>query len=385
MSRGRYLMLWTILVHLAGLALSYLYGETIPAWIERKLPGRAGFVHHIAFWLYSRPITLLPRSVQPAFLHHPGLAWLSIAVFIQLCYLLRYLRHRAEKRDLGAPYPGNPGGQYWEHVQRRFKDYREAALRWKRGFALKTPAWYYYKRQESSQPDLFWRGRRLIIEKELLGADRVQELAPMLARELMYYNCDDALFRDILAYYPDRFTRWQLLLHLLGLCIFLPVMFMQRFFWHDYWAKRVLVADKFAYCLGQGHLLYFHIKSALKQEEQIKQERREGTRKIQELEERKRALGGNFSLSFSSQSYSYGSPGSSNLDPRQLDHQLSQLRQQEQQLLQLEQQAFEVYPMPEQRREQLAALLRTEWAWMEQRGIVPSVQVTSLPPAQDPR
>jgi hypothetical protein len=73
------------------------------------------------------------------------------------------------------------------------------------------------------------------------------------------------------------------------------------------------------------------------------------------------------------------------LDPRQLDHQLSQLRQQEQQLLQLEQQAFEVYPMPEQRREQLAALLRTEWAWMEQRGIVPSVQVTSLPPAQDPR
>ena len=150
MSRGRYLMLWAILMHLAGLALSYFYGETIPAWIGGKLPGQTGFVNYIAFWLYSRPITLLPRSMQPAFLHHPGLAWLSFAVFLQLCYLLRYLRHRAETRNLGAPYPGNPGGQYWEHVQRRFKDYREAALRWKRGFALKTPAWFYYKRQESS-------------------------------------------------------------------------------------------------------------------------------------------------------------------------------------------------------------------------------------------
>ena len=124
MSRGRYLMLWAILMHLAGLALSYFYGETIPAWIGGKLPGQTGFVNYIAFWLYSRPITLLPRSMQPAFLHHPGLAWLSFAVFLQLCYLLRYLRHRAETRDLGAPYPGNPGGKYWEHVQRRFKDYR---------------------------------------------------------------------------------------------------------------------------------------------------------------------------------------------------------------------------------------------------------------------
>jgi hypothetical protein len=381
MSRGRYLMLWTILVHLAGLALSYLYGETIPAWIERKLPGRAGFVHHIAFWLYSRPITLLPRSVQPAFLHHPGLAWLSFAVFLQLCYLLRYLRHRAEKRDLGAPYSGNPGGQYWEHVQRRFKDYQEAALRWKHGFKLKTPAWYYYKRQESSQPDLFWRGRRLIIEKELLRADRVQELAPMLARELMYYNCDDALFRDILACYPDRFTRWQLLLHVLGLCIFLPVMFMRRFFWHDYWAKRVLVADKFAYCLGQGHVLFSHIQSALEQEEQVKQERREVTRKIQDLEERVKAHAGNLRFG----AYSYSHSDSSDPNPGQLNQRVAELRQREQQLLELEQQALEVHPLVEERREQLAALLRTEWAWMEQRGIVPSVQVTSLPPAQDPR
>src|SRR5712691_2601573 len=191
MSRGRYLMLWTLLMHLAGLVLSYLYGEIIPVWIGGKLPGRVGFVRAVAFWLYSQPIVLLPRFIQPTCLRHPGLAWLSLAVIIQLCYLLRYLRHRQKKRDLGVPYSGNPGGQYWEHIQSQFKDYRGASLRWKPGIALKTPAWYYYKRQESSQPDLFWRGRRLIIEKELLRADRVQDLAPMLARELMHYNCDD--------------------------------------------------------------------------------------------------------------------------------------------------------------------------------------------------
>lgn len=254
-------MLWTILMHLAGLALSYLYGEIIPASIGGKLPGWTGCVNHVAFWLYSHSIALLPRSIQLAFLRHPGFVWLSFAVFIQLCYLLRYLHRRAKKRDLGEPYSGEPGGLYYENIQRRFKDYEKAILRWQPKFTLKTPGWYYYKRQETSQPDLFWRGRRLIIEMELLGAKRIEELAPMFVRELMYYNCDDAMFRDILAYYPDRFTRWQLLLHLLGLCIFFPVMLLQQFIWHDYWAKRVLVADKFAYYLGQGHVLYSTLTS----------------------------------------------------------------------------------------------------------------------------
>lgn len=361
MSRGRNLMLLTILMHLAGLALSYLYGEIIPAGIGGILPDEVGVVRVATFWLYSRPIMLLPHSIQPAFLHHPGFTWLSLAVFIQLCYLLRHLRHRLKKRDLGVSYPGNPGGQYWENVQHRIKDYREATLRWNPRFVLKTPTWYYYKRQESNQPDMYWRGHKLIIEKELLKAERVQDLTPMLARKLMYYNCDDVAFKDILAYYPDRFSRWQLLLHLSGLCIFLPVMLIQWFFWPSYWTKRRLVADKFAYCLGQGHLLYFHIQVALQQEEHSKRKRREVIRAIQELEERLRMHPDNYN---------------------RLAHHLMQLRQWEQ-LLQKEQQTFEVHPMLEQRREQLVALLGTEQTWMEQRGISPPVQATPLPPTQE--
>lgn len=386
MSRGRYLMLWTILLHLAGLVLSYLYGVLIPVWIGRVLPGWAGFVRVAAFWLYSRPVLLLPHAMQSAFLRDPGLAWLSFAVCIQLCSLLHYLGGRAKKRDLGTSYAGHPGGQYWENVQRRFKEYQEAIKRWHPQFTLRTPTWCYYKRQESRQPDLFWRGRTLIIEKDLLKGEQVQELAPKLARELMYYNCDDVLFKDMLAYYPEHFTRGQWLLHLLGLCIFFPVMCMQWFVWPSYWEKRTLVADAFAYRLGQGHLLSFHIQTALQQDEQVKEKRREVTREIQKLKERMRAYTDDDDLSLTFQSYRSGYSDSHDHHSRQqLAHQLTQLRQWEQQLLQQEQQAFEVHPMLEQRREQLAALLGTEQAWMEQRGVAPSAWETLLPLREEPR
>ena len=385
MSRGRYLMLCTILLHLAGLALSYLYGEIIPVWIGGKLLGRARFVGSIVFWLYSRPFVLLPHSIQLAFFHHPGLTWLCLATFIQLGYLPRYLYRRIKKHDLGASYSGNPGGQYWENIQRRFKEYQQAILRWEPKFTLKIPTWYYYKRQESSQPGLFWRGPKLIIEKDLLRVERVQELAPLLARELMYYNCDDMTFRDILSYYPDRFSRWHLLLHLLGLNILLPVMLMLWFSWSSYWEKRTLVADKFAYYLGQGHLLYFQIHMPLQQEEQIKQKRQEIAREIRELEERRRTHRDDYSHSFAVRSYSYEYTDSSYLNPRQIARQIERLWQEHHQLLEQEQQAFEVHPMLEQRHEQLIALLGTEHTWMEQHGIAPPVQATTLSPVQEPR
>jgi hypothetical protein len=378
MSRGRYLMLCTVLLHLSGLALSYLYGEIVVAWIGGKLFDRAGFVSSIAFWLNLHHFVRIPHSSHLAILDHPGLTWLCLALFIQLGYLPRFLRRRMKKRYLGTSYSGNPGGQYWENIQRRFKDYQQAVLRWEPKFSLKTPIWHYYKRQESSQPNLFWRGHKLVIEKDLLKAENAQELAPLLARELMYYNCDDVTFKSILAYYPDHFSRWQLLLHLLGLSILFPVMFMLRYSWPSYWEKRALVADKYAYYLGQGHQLYFHIQVALQQEEQDKRKRREITREIHELEEQQKAHAGGYSLSLTHQRYNYQ-------NPRQLAHQLEQLRQWEQQLLQLEQQALEVHPMLEQRREQLVALLGTEQTWMKQRGIAPPVQATPVSTIQDPR
>jgi hypothetical protein len=376
-------MLCTVLLHVAGLALSFLYGEIIVAWIGGKLVDWAGFVSSILFRLNSRPFVRLPHAMLHTFLDHLGLIWLCLALFIQLGYLLRYLRRRMKKRHLGTSYAGNPGGQYWENIQRRFKDYQQAILRWEPKFALRTPTWYYYKRQESSQPGLFWRGHKLVIEKDLLKAEHAQELAPLLARELMYYNCDDVTFKGILAYYPDHFSRWQMVLHLLGLCYFLPVMFMLWFFWPSYWEKRILIADKFAYYLGQGHLLYLHIQVALQLEEQDKQKRREITREIQKLKEQMRAQEDDNSFGFTLHSNGY--TDSSNGDSKRLARQLEYLQQWEQHLLKREQQAFEMHPMLEQRREQLVALLGTEQTWMEQHGIAPPVQATTLSPVQEPR
>jgi hypothetical protein len=374
MSTGRFLMLCTVFLHVAGLALSFLYGEIIVAWIGGKLVYLAGLGISIVFRHNSFPYGRLPYHMLHTFLDHSGLIWLCLALVIQLSYLPRYLRRQMKKRDLGASYAGTPGGQYWENIQRNFKDYRQAILRWEPKIALRTPTWYYYKRLESSQPDLFWRGYKLVIEKDLLKPEHAQELAPLLARELMYYNCDDVTFKVILAFYPDRFSRWQVVLHLLGLCYFLPVMLMLWYFWPRYWEQRILVADKFAYYLGQGHLLYLYIQMQLQQEEQDKQKRRAITREIQKLQEQKRAKKNDYDL-----------PSFSNEDSKQLDHQIKSLQQWEQYFLQKEQQAIEVHPMVEQRREQLVALLGTEQTWMEQHGITPPVQAASLSTIQEPR
>jgi hypothetical protein len=374
-------MLCTVFLHVAGLALSFLYGEIIVAGIGGKLVDLAGLGISIVFRHNSFPYGRLPYPMLHTFLDHSGLIWLCLALVIQFGYLPRYLRRQMKKRDLGTSYVGNPGGQYCENIQRRFKDYRQATLRWKPKFALRTPTWYYYKRQESSQPGLFWRGHKLVIEKDLLKAEHAQELAPLLARELMYYNCDDATFKSILAYYPDHFSRWQIVLHLLGLCYFLPVMCMLWFVWPRYWEQRILVADKFAYYLGQGHLLYLYIQMHLQLEEQDKQKRREITREIQKLKKQMRAQEDNNSFP----RHSYGNTDSSNGDSKQLARQLEHLQRWEQHLLKREQQAFEVHPMLEQRREQLVALLGTEQTWMEQHGIAPPVQAASLSTIQEPR
>lgn len=369
MSKGRFLMLCTLLLHAIGLALSYVYGESIVAWFGDKLVDLAGLAISTIFRHNSFPYHQLP--MLHTFLDHAGLIWLCLALVIQLGYLLRYLRRLyTKKRYLGTSYAGNPGGQYWENIQRRFKDYRQAILRWEPKFALRTPTWYYYKRQESGQPDLFWLGHKLVIEMDLLKPEHVQELAPLLARELMYYNSDDVTFMCILAYYPDCFTRWQRILHLVGLCNFLPILFMLWYWWPRYWEQRTLVADKFAYILGQGHQLYTYIQMQLQQEEQEKQKRREITREIQELKEH-----------MNTKKDYYGSPHHSNEDAERLEF----LQQREQYLLQREQQAFEVHPMLEQRREQLAALLGTEQTWMEQHAIVTPVQAASSSTIQEPR
>src|SRR5438132_5819480 len=138
MSSGRFLMLCTVLLHAAGLALSCLYGEIIVAWIGGKLVDWARYVISIVLRLNSHSFVRLQHSMLYTFFDHTGLIWLCLALVIQLGYLLQYLRRRMKKRHLGTSYAGNPGGQYWENIQRRFKDYQQDILRWEQKFALRT-------------------------------------------------------------------------------------------------------------------------------------------------------------------------------------------------------------------------------------------------------
>jgi hypothetical protein len=379
MSRGRYCMMWTALADLLGLGLSYLYGALLAAWVGSWLPAPLGFVRIAAGGLYTHLVIMLPlpHPLQGVLLHNAGLTWLVVAVQFRLAYLVGYLYRRAASKDLGKPFPGAPGGEYWGIVQRRFDEYREAVKRWSPAFPLRTPTWCYYKRQGSGQPDLFWRGRKLVIEKDLLRRERLHELRPYLARELMYYNSEDLAFKDVLAYYPDWLSWWLILWHLLGFCVLLPPMLTKWYIWPGYWERRTLVADAFACHLWQGHLLYYHIEMQVQQEERLKQERREVMRQITELENQIRAFEredktDDYSLSgFSSSDYhSYHNPSNQlYAASSQCYQQLQDLRRREAQLLEQEQQSLEIRPMLEERREQLVGMLRNEQNWLEEHGI----------------
>src|SRR3981081_1323199 len=114
------------------------------------------------------------------------------------------------------------------------------------GGICKTP-------QDSTQPDIYWQGRILVIERGMFAPDRREELAIALARELMYYNSDDIWVKAILFYYPSG---WLLPMFLSGLCILLPAVLIKEIVWSSHWEKRTLVADRFAYLIFQGLLLF---------------------------------------------------------------------------------------------------------------------------------
>ena len=386
MSRGRYCLMWTMLAHLAGFGLSYLYGAWLLPKIGSWLPEPLGFVHTSARWLYTLPLMLLPlpHPLQVAFFHNAGLTWLAMAVLFHLGYLVSYLSRRARCKDLGKPYVG---GEYWGIVQRRFEEYAEAIKRWKPAFSLKTPTWRYYKRQTSKQPDLFWRGRTLVIEKELLRRERLHELRPFLARELMFYNSEDVAFKDMLAFYPDRLSRWLILWHLLGCGILLPAMVTKWFLWPRYWQQRTLVADAFASLLWQGYLLYQQLNGQMKQ-----YERQAVTQRLAELEQWLREYGqtnvryrSGLSDTSGPDAQGFNVPADQVLLLRlQCEQQLADLYQRLAQLKQYEHEVLSVHPLLEERREQLAALLSHEQTWLEQRDLAapaPSMQGPMLPQA----
>jgi hypothetical protein len=183
MSTGRYRLMWTLFADMASLVLSYVYGAVVIPWVGhwmwRPVVG-------ISEWLYAHFFLLLPlpHSVQVAYLHNPGITWLTIALLFRLWYLVRWLRQRSKSDDLAKPLAGTPGEPYYENVRRRFADYQAAFERWEPKIQLKFPSWRYYKRLTTDQPNLFWRGRVLIIEKGLLEPNRLQDLQVELAREV---------------------------------------------------------------------------------------------------------------------------------------------------------------------------------------------------------
>ena len=89
---------------------------------------------------------------------------------------------------------------------------------------------------------------------------------------------------DILASYPDHLTRKLVLWNLLGLYVCFPVILAKSLLWPSYWTERVKVADEYAYALGQGHLLHYHIDMQIRQEEALQQERNGIAREIAQLE-----------------------------------------------------------------------------------------------------
>jgi hypothetical protein len=390
MSKGRYRMMWTILADLVGLALSYAYGVIVPAWVGSWLPKPLS-TH--ALKLYEHIITLLshPRFLNSAFLPNTGLIWLAIAILFRLVYLLLYVRRRAQSKDLAKAHSGSPGDHYWETVQQRFKDYRGALERWKPKIALRTPTWRYYKRLYTSQPDMYWRGRTLMIEKRLLSSDLVQELGPCLARELMYYNCEDIAFMDILASYPDHLTRRLFMWNLLGFYVSFPVILAKSLLWPSYWTERIKVADEYAYALGQGHLLHYHIDMQIRQEEALQEERSGIAREIAQLEQQSQVFENQASIrdwslpDEDTRAYSYetyhNTAGSQERFWRvwnRLSVRISELRKRDLQLGIQELKAHSVRPMLEERRGQLAARLGTEQSWMEKRGITTPLSTAPL-------
>jgi hypothetical protein len=396
MSKGRYRMMWTFLADLVGLALSYAYGAIIPPWLGSWLPKP---LSTRALKLYEHIITLLslPRFLQSSFLLNTGLIWLALALLFRLVYLLLYVRHRAQSKDLAKPHSGSPGDHYWETVQQRLADYRGSLERWKPKIALRTPTWRYYKRLYTSQPDMYWRGRTLVIEKNLLEPNRLEELAPRLARELMYYNCEDVAFMDILASYPDHLTRKLVLWNLLGFYVCFPVILAKSLLWPSYWTERIKVADEYAYAMGQGHLLHYHIDMQIRQEEALQQERNGIAREIAQLERQSQifenqasirnwSLPGQGTMSSSYEAYHNTTSSQERfyLVWNQLLVRIGELRKRDLQLGMEELEAHSFRPMLEERRGQLAARLGTEQRWMEQRGLTTPLAAAPRLSEQEP-
>ncbi len=270
---GRFLVMCTLLADALGLGASYAAGAYLFPALGSILPGWLAWLRDLCIYLYRGPwmlmslIPYMPRAAPLTLLRSPGLTWGLAYLGVHFWYLARHVFRRYREADLARPQPGSPGGRRWETVQRRYQDYREALERFRPAITLRAPATFRFFTRMSERDvrsQLGWRGRVLVIDQALLSPERQQELAPGLAHELAYYNCEDLWFRCFLDCYPDTFSWGQCAS---GLFLWLPTLLKLCVWPTVYWRRRVLVADRFAYYCGQGYLLYRQMRAQGEAEE----------------------------------------------------------------------------------------------------------------------
>jgi hypothetical protein len=255
---GYFLLPLTLAADVLGAYFSYYYGASLLPWLSVVLPQ---FLWPALLWLISRPVWFWVDLSLPApspspipFFQHPvwptvGAAWVRLLLLTHGYYAIKHLIWRYNNTHWGTPQAGNPGEQKWQLIQRRWQDYEEEARRFHQKVQIRFPSVRYTA--ETDAPLAEFRGRLLLIREDALHPSQVQELAPELAYQLATYNSHDWLFRDILDYYPKQ----TMLFHLLtGIGIWIPAL-INEYLWPTlHWRKRVFVADKFTWMLGQGQL-----------------------------------------------------------------------------------------------------------------------------------
>jgi hypothetical protein len=257
---GYFLLPLTLAADALGTYFSYYYGASLLPWFSIVLQQ---FLWPAFLWLISRPVWFwvdlsLPAPPPPIipFFQQPvwptvGAAWVGLFLLTHAYYAIKHLILRYDNTHWGTPQGGNPGEQKWELIKRRFQDYDEASKRFYQKIEIQFPLIRY--QAVTDAPLAEWRGRLLLIREDALHPAQVQELAPELAYQLATYNSHDWLFRDILDYYPQQATLFHILI---GIGIWMPALIKECLWPILHWRKRVFVADKLAWTLGQGQLQY---------------------------------------------------------------------------------------------------------------------------------
>ncbi len=242
-----------------GAGLSFLFGGII---VPQLMSLAIWSVRHIP-WSQTPPGPFPNPSVLFSSLNiRFGLIWLAYYILAYLWSIYRplhrrFVRYRSIYRStLREPRAsrGWPGEQKWVLVERCYQRYREALARYSpQPLQLKTPSEFYYRKGMG----LVWEGRILVLPEELLAAERIHLLLPLLAHHLAYYNGPDRKLQTAWECFPSHSPWW---MFLTGNFLWFPVWVKWLAPWDQWEARRVHDADTFAHYLGEGESLERYLR-----------------------------------------------------------------------------------------------------------------------------